>query len=237
MCPNKKQILLVDDAYILESEDEMPELEDDTNKDDVKSIDCWPHLNVPSLMAHKVQRDDKVIVEPGQRCSISQTSCIIKGGVCKLIVDGGSASNMISKDVVESLSLPIWEHPKPYYMQWINGVGKLKVTHRVKIHFTMDGYVDKVECDVLPLHVCHLLLGRPWQHDVNALHHGRTNMYSFMHKGEFYTLLPKDAEDIKCTIEVFKTKSARHRLKPRTVSLQGREDDAVISIAIDNSTS
>jgi hypothetical protein len=60
-------------------------------------------------------------------------------------------------------------------------------------------------------------------------------MYSFMHKGEFYTLLPKDAEDIKCTIEVFKTKSARHRLKPRTVSLQGREDDAVISIAIDNS--
>jgi hypothetical protein len=204
MCPNKKQILLVDDAYVSESEDEMPELEDDTNKDDDKSIDCWPHLNVASLMAHKVQRDDKVIVEPGQRRSIFQTACIIKGEVCKLIVDGGSASNMISKDVVESLSLPTWEHPKPYYMQWINGVGKLKVTHRVKVPFTVDGYVDKVECDVLPLHVCHLLLGRPWQHDVNALHHGRTNRYSFMHKGEFYTFLPKDAKDINCTVEVFK---------------------------------
>jgi hypothetical protein len=122
-----------------------------------------------------------------------------------LIVDGGSASNMISKDVVESLSLSTWEHPKPYYMQWINGVGKLKVTHRVKVLFYVDGYVDKVECDVLPLHVYHLLLGRPCQHDVNALHHGCTNRYSFMHKGEFYTLLPKDAKDIKCTVQVFKT--------------------------------
>jgi hypothetical protein len=142
---------------------------------------------------------------------------------------------MISKDVVESLSLPTWEHPKPYYMQWINGVGKLKVTHRVKVPFAVDGYTDKVECDVLPLHVCHLLLGRPWQHDVNALHHGRTNRYTFMHKGEFYTLLPKDAKDIKCTVEVFKKKSARRRSKPRTVSLQGREDDEVHTIATDHS--
>jgi hypothetical protein len=218
--------LLVDDAYISKSEDEMPKLEDDTNKDDGKSIDCWPHLNVASLMAHKVQRDDKVIVEPGQRRSIFQTACTIKGEVCKLIVDGGSASNMVSKDVVESLYLPIWEHPKPYYMQWINGVGKLKVTHRVKVPFSVDGYVDKVECDVLPLHVCHLLLGRPWQHDVNALHHGRTNRYTFMHKGEFYAILPKNTKDINCTIEVFKKKSTRQRSKPRMVSFEGRGDDA-----------
>ena len=225
-CPNRKKILLVDDAYISESEDEMPRLEDETEKDNGNVLDCYPELNVPSLLAHKVQRDDKVIVEHGQRRSIFQTACTIKGEVCKMVVDGGSASNMISKDVVESLSLPTWEHPKPYYMQWINGVGKLKVTYRVKVTFSIDGYVDKVECDVLPLHVCHLLLGRPWQHDVNALHHGRTNMYTFMHKGEFYALLPKSAKDIKCTVEVFKTKSARCRSKPRTVSHQRREDDA-----------
>jgi hypothetical protein len=160
-CPNRKTILLVDDAYISESEDEMPPLEDDTNNDNATALDAWPALTVPSLMAHKVHRDDNVIVEPGQRRSIFQTECTIKGEICKVIVDGGSASNMISKDVVESLSLPTWEHPKPYYMQWINGVGKLKVTHRVKVLFDVDGYTDKVECDVLPLHVCHLILGRP----------------------------------------------------------------------------
>nr|XP_051202024.1 uncharacterized protein LOC127315589 [Lolium perenne] len=151
-CPNRKTILLVDDAYISDSEDEMPPLEDDTTNDDGTALDAWPALNVPSLMAHKVQRDDMVIVEPGQRRSIFQTACTIKGEICKLIVDGGSASNMISKDVVESLSLPTWEHPKPYYMQWINSVGKLKVTHRVKVPFAVDEYTDKVECNVLPLH-------------------------------------------------------------------------------------
>ena len=103
---NKKTILLVDNAYFSESEDEMPHLEDATKKDDSNAVDCWAELNMPSLIAHKVERDDKVIVEPGQRRSIFQTACTIKGEICKLIVDGGSASNMISKDVAESLSLP-----------------------------------------------------------------------------------------------------------------------------------
>ena len=44
---------------------------------------------------------------------------------------------MIRKDVVESLLLPTWEHPKPYYMKWINDVGKVKVTHRVKVPFLL----------------------------------------------------------------------------------------------------
>jgi hypothetical protein len=56
-----------------------------------------------------------------------------------------------------------------------------------------------------------------------------------MHKGEFHTFLPKDAKEIKCTIEVFKKKSARRRSKPRTVSLQGREDDVVMSTDTANS--
>ena len=41
----------------------------------------------------------------------------------------------------------------------------LKVTHKVRVPFTVGDYVDEVECDVLPLEVCGLLLGRPWQYD------------------------------------------------------------------------
>ena len=62
---------------------------------------------------------------------------------------------------------------------------------------------------------------------VNALHHGRTNRYTFLHKGEFSTILPKDAKNIKCTVEVFKKKSAKYRTKPRRDSFQGREDDVI----------
>ena len=134
-----RRVLLVDAEYISESEDETPKIEDGIERGRGDTILCYPQddPDMESLLAHKVQRDDKTIVEQGQRRSIFQTACTIKGEVCKLIIDGGSASNMISKDVVESLSLPTWEHPKPYYMKWINDVCKVKVTHRVKVPFLL----------------------------------------------------------------------------------------------------
>lgn len=55
-----------------------------------------------------------------------------------------------------------------------------------------------------------------------------------MHKGEFYAILPKDAKVVSCTIEVFKKKSARYRLKPRMVSVQGREDDVTPCVLATN---
>ena len=88
----------------------MPKLEDGIKRGRGDTILCYPQddPDMESLLAHKVQRDDMVIFEPRQRRSIFQTACTIKGEVCKLIIDGGSASNMISKDVVESFSLPTW---------------------------------------------------------------------------------------------------------------------------------
>jgi hypothetical protein len=35
-------------------------------------------------------------------------------------------------------------------------------------------YEDEVLCDVVPMHACHLLLGRPWQYDKRAKHDGFT---------------------------------------------------------------
>jgi hypothetical protein len=40
------------------------------------------------------------------------------------------------------------------------------------------------------MQACSLLLGRPWEHDKDATHHGRSNKYTFVHKGKKYTLLP-----------------------------------------------
>jgi hypothetical protein len=49
-------------------------------------------------------------------------------------------------------------------------------------------YEDEVLCDVVPMHACHLLLGRPWQYDKRAKHDGFTNRYSFTHKGSLLFL-------------------------------------------------
>ncbi|GKD16011.1 transposon ty3-I gag-pol polyprotein [Tanacetum coccineum] len=40
-------------------------------------------------------------------------------------------------------------------------------------------YNELVTCDVIDIEVCHVLLGRPWQHDMDATHQGKSNMYLF----------------------------------------------------------
>ena len=65
-------------------------------------------------------------------------------------------------------------------MQWMNQSGTLKITHRARVKFSMGNYVDSVDCNVVPMNACHLLLGRPWQFDLDATHGGHSNTYSFI---------------------------------------------------------
>ncbi|XP_074265839.1 uncharacterized protein LOC141588290 [Silene latifolia] len=51
-------------------------------------------------------------------------------------------------------------------------------------------YKDEVMCYVVPMSACHLLLGRPWEFDMNATHQGKENIYSFKHEGKKVTLTP-----------------------------------------------
>jgi hypothetical protein len=39
------------------------------------------------------------------------------------------------------------------------------VTRQVLVALSIGKYEDEVLCDVVPMHACHLLLGRPWQYD------------------------------------------------------------------------
>ena len=72
----------------------------------------------------------------------------------------------------------------------MNDSGKAKVTQTVRVHFSIVSYADFADCDVVPMQACSLLLSRPWEHDNDATHHGRSNKYTFVHKGKKYTLLP-----------------------------------------------
>jgi hypothetical protein len=91
----------------------------------------------------------------------------------------------------------------------------LKVTHKVRVPFTVDDYVDEVECDVLPLEVCGLLLGRPWQYDRNAMHAGRANTYYFVYDGNQRTLKPMRDDQIKSDVVLVVRKEKLHKAKPQ----------------------
>jgi len=46
----------------------------------------------------------------------------------------------------------------------------------------------------MSIDVCHILLGRPWKFDRNAIHDGRINTYTLEKDGNKHTLLPLKAE-------------------------------------------
>src|SRR5207253_9440602 len=107
----------------------------------------------------------------------------VKEHSCRLIIDGGSCNNLASSDMVEKLALTTKPHPHPY--------------HRlVRINFAIGSYHDVVECDVVPMQACNILLRRPWQFDTDSMHHGRSNQYSLLHHDKKIVLLPMSPEAI-----------------------------------------
>ena len=126
-----------------------------------------------------------------------------------------------------SFGLSTWRIPEPKHLEWLNSCGMLKVTHKVCVPFTVGDYVDVVECDVLPLEVCGLLLGRPWQYDRNVTHAGRANTYSFVHDGKQQTLKPTKDDQIKSDVELVVHKERLRKARPpRLAKLQHEEHDA-----------
>jgi hypothetical protein len=52
-------------------------------------------------------------------------------------------------------------------------------------------------CDVIPMDVCHVLLGTPWQFDRNVIHDGRKKTYTLEKNGRTHMLLPIEEKKVK----------------------------------------
>jgi len=171
---------IYDEEIIQDKGDEIQPDEGDHN--------CFISLRVLSITAEKE--------ENGQRHNLFHTRGMIKDKLCRIIVDNGSCNNIASQELVNRLGLKPRRHPSPYKMQWLNDCGALRVTNIVTVPFSIGRYNDHVECDVVPMQACQLLLGRPWLFDRDVQIFGRTNKLSFMYKGERISLLPLTTEEI-----------------------------------------
>jgi hypothetical protein len=86
--------------------------------------------------------------------------------------------------------------PPYHFDQWLSDNGEMKVSNMVQVDFEIGPYKDSIEFDVVPMMVCHLLLGRPWQFDRNVLHNGRTKTYHLEFKGRKINLQPMSPQHI-----------------------------------------
>ncbi|KAK1680979.1 hypothetical protein QYE76_041827, partial [Lolium multiflorum] len=149
----------------------------------------------PSLVVTRVLTTQTQAMED-QRCNIFQTRAGIGGKSIKVIIDGGSCHNLASTELCEKLNLTLRKHPHPYHIQWLSDKGNVKIQHTVTVNFKIGPYEDTIECDVVPMTVCHMLLGRPWQFDKQAIHDGHTNAYTFKVKDKKFELCPMTPSQI-----------------------------------------
>ena len=180
-----------DTLYI--SEDEYEALQQVALMEEAANLDeqelLCDHDASPSLVVTKVLTTQPQHCED-QRCNLFQTRAGINGKSIKVIIDGGSCHNLASTELCDKLQLSLKKHKHPYHVQWLDDNGTVKVQHTVSVSFKIGAYEDTVECDVVPMTVCHMILGRPWQYDKGALHDGCTNMFSFKWNDKNYVLRP-----------------------------------------------
>jgi hypothetical protein len=149
-------------------------------------------------MLRKVLLKPEVEIEkPVQRNSLFKIACKTKDKVCKVIIDSGSTDNLVSKKMVEKLELKTTAHPRPYKVSWIQKGHKVMITKQCLVEIKIGGYKDEIPCDVIPMDVCHILLGIPWKFDINVIHDGRKNTYTLEKNGRMHMLLPMEEKRAK----------------------------------------
>ena len=89
---------------------------------------------------------------------------------------------------------------------------------QVLISFCIGKYEDEVLCDVVPMQVGHLLLGRPWKFDRKVKHDGLTNKYSFVHNQRTVSLVPLTPSQVRLQKESEQKKKCEKESEKRKES-------------------
>ena len=85
---------------------------------------------------------------------------------------------------MDYLKLEMESHPHLCTIGWIKGLS-IKITDLYHVPISIDKfYHDSVACDVIDMDTCHILLRRSWQHNIDATHRGKENIYMFIWKGK-----------------------------------------------------
>ena len=89
------------------------------------------------------------------------------------------------------MKLETESHPYPDNIGWIKKGPSMKVMGPYHVLISIGKfYQDSVAYDVVDMNACHVLLGRPWQHNVDATHRGKRNICMFTWEGKRIAMKP-----------------------------------------------
>jgi hypothetical protein len=135
-------------------------------------IDTEPNSTVATT---KLQLGEPDKPEEGER--LFHSYMWVKGTVLHFIIDSGSQKNLISAEVVKRLALPTMSHPQPYTIGWLCQGSDLRVIQQCPLSYDIKPFKDEVLCDVAPLEVCDVLLGKPYLWKCHVVYESRPRSF------------------------------------------------------------
>ena len=156
-CPQRALALNVEHSSLEDEEDQIVDHSDYSSDEDYLREDCDDEACVGvvrCVLSTTVDNDH------WKRTSIFHTVIQNEDKKCKLVINRGRSINVVSKDVIKLLNLKVEPHPNPFRVTWVNDY-TLSVTQRCLVSIQMGNYKDEIYCEVLPMDVVHVLLGRP----------------------------------------------------------------------------
>ena len=125
-CPQRALALDVEQSILENEEDQIIDPLDYSGDEDDPHENCdeYACVGVVRCVLSTIVDNDH-----WKRTSIFHT--VIQSGdkKCKLVIDGGSSMNVVSKDAVKLLNLKVEPHPNPFRVAWVND-HTLPVTQR-----------------------------------------------------------------------------------------------------------
>jgi hypothetical protein len=86
----------------------------------------------------------------------------VKGDPLHFIVDSDSQKNLISTEVVKRLDLPMTPQPQLYTIGWLHQGRDLCGNRQCRLPYDLKPFKDEVLCDISPLEVFNIILGKPY---------------------------------------------------------------------------
>ena len=139
-CPQHALALDVEQSSLEDEKDQIVDPLDYSGDEDDLQEDCD---NEACVGVVRCVLSTTVDNDSWKRTSIFHT--IIHSGdkKCKLVIDGGSSMNVVSKDVVKLLNLKVEPHPNPFRVAWVND-HTLPITQRCLVSIQIGVYKDEM---------------------------------------------------------------------------------------------
>jgi hypothetical protein len=152
-CHSKKSLM----AELKASELEVDSDSESNPEGGKRIIDVEPSATVTTT---KVQSSEPEEPEEGER--LFHLQMWVKGALLHFIVDRGSQKNLILAEFVKRMDLPMTPHPHLYTIGWLHQGRDVHVSQQCHLPYGINPFKDEVLCDISPLEVCDVLLGKPY---------------------------------------------------------------------------